>query len=149
MRYRQLFHQVQDDDLWIGGSATPDERWTSFKRLNEQATIEVALFSPQDFVKQVPAPSAETLRQFFDEHKQSYASPYSPDPGFHVPRKVNIEYLQADEEKYRSAVTEAEITQRYEKDPRRYARDKEDFEKEEKEEKAERESGRRRRQSGH
>ena len=74
--------------------------------------------------------------------------PYSPDPGFHVPRKVNLQYLQADEEKYRSMVTEAEITERYEKDPKRYDRDKEEFEKEEKEEKAERERGRGRRQSG-
>ena len=56
LAYRQLFHQIDDDDLWIGGSATPDERWTAFKRLNEQATIEVALFSPQDFTKQVADP---------------------------------------------------------------------------------------------
>ena len=48
-----------------------------------------------------------------------------------MPRKVNIQYLQADEEKYRSAVTEAEITARYEKDPKSYDRDIEEFEEEE------------------
>src|SRR5208282_989658 len=109
IRYRQLFHQMQDEDLWIGGSATPAERWAAYKRLNEKATIEVALISPQDYTKQVADPAETTLKQYFEDHKQLTATPYSPDPGFHVPRKVNIEYLQADEEKYRSAVTEAEI----------------------------------------
>ena len=112
LRYRELFHQLQDNDLWIGGTATPGERWTTFRRMNEAATIEVVLLSPKDFVKQVaaPDPSGETLKQFFEEHKQEYASPYLPNPGFHVPRRVNLQYLQADEEKFRAAVTEAEIT---------------------------------------
>src|SRR5208283_1349344 len=56
-----------------------------------------------------------------------------------VQRKVNIQYLQANEEKARAAVTEAEITQRYEQDPKIYARDKEEFEKQEKEDRADRE----------
>jgi hypothetical protein len=137
LRYRQLFHQMQDADLWIGSTATPDERWTTFRRINEEAAIEVAVFLPQDFTKQIEDPSADKLKQFFEDHKESYASPYSPAPGFRVRRKVNIEYLQADEEKYRSSVTQAEITQRYEKDPQSYARDKEEFEKAEKEDKAE------------
>ena len=139
LRYRQLFHQMQDDDLWVGGSATPDERWTTFKRLNQQATIEVALFSPQYFTKQVAAPAEQTLKDFFEAHKEADASPYSPEPGFHVPRKVNIEYLQASEETYRSLVTENEITKRYEKDPKSYARQLDDFEQEEKKERASRE----------
>ena len=54
-----------------GGSATPDQRWAAFKRLNEQATIEVALFSPQDSSSRLPDPSEETLKKFFDEHKQN------------------------------------------------------------------------------
>ena len=139
LRYRQLFQQISvtDQNMWIGGAATPNERWSYFKRLNEQATVEVALFSPQDLAKQVANPSEGTLKQFFEDHKREYASPYSPKPGFRVPRKVDVQYLEGDEEKFRSMVTEAEITQRYEKDPQKYARDKEEFEKQEKEEKAE------------
>ena len=60
-------------------------------------------------------------------------SPDSPQPGFRVPRIVNIEYLESDPENYESQITEADITKEYEKDPKNYARDKEDFEKQEKE----------------
>ena len=117
LRYRELFHQLQQADVWNGATATPDERWTTFKQINEQATIEIALFKIRDFLKQVPAPSEEALQKYFDDHKKAYASPYSPEPGFHVPREVNLQYLEADEEKFRAQVTEAEITQRLEKDP--------------------------------
>ena len=95
----------------------------------------MAVLSPKDYVKEVKDPSPEVLEKFFDENKQSEPSPDSSKPGFSVPRKVNIEYLEADPEKYESLVTEAEITKEYEKDPKKYARDKEDFEKQEKEEK--------------
>jgi len=140
LRYRQLFHQIDTmTDLWIGGAATPGERWTFFRRINEHATVELARLAPQDFVKQVPEPSEETLKEFFEEHKNDYASPFSPNPGFHVPRKVNLQYLQADEEKYEPKVTEDEITERYKKDPQSYAREKEEFENLEKQEKADRE----------
>ena len=139
LRYRQLYHQIglSGERMWIGGSAAPDERWAFFKRLNEQATVQVAIFRPEDFVEQVKTPSAGTLKDFFEAHKKEYASPYSPDPGFHLPREVNIQYLQADAAKYRSAVTEAEITARFDKDPHKYDRKLEEFEKEVKTEKDE------------
>ena len=62
LRYRQLFHQLRPVDIWIGGTATPGERWTAFKRLNEKATIELALFSPKDFAKQVADPAPENAQ---------------------------------------------------------------------------------------
>jgi hypothetical protein len=141
LRYRQLFHQlqgIQPTDYWVGATATPYERWAGFKRVNEKATVEFAVFSPKDFTKQVdpPASSTGTLKQFFDEHKETDPSPYSPDPAFHVPRRVNVEYLEADEDKYRQLVTEDEISQRYQKDPHRYDRDKENFESDAKVDKA-------------
>jgi hypothetical protein len=134
LRYRQVYHQIHPGVLsgWVGGSAAPGERWASFKRLNERATIELALFPTQDFAKQIEDPSAEKLNAFFDERKQEYASPMSPDPGFHVHRKVNIQYLQADADQVE--VTDAEITQCIEQDPQKYKYIKEAFEQEAKEE---------------
>ena len=131
LRLRHLGHQF---DPWAAKTATPGERWDYFKRLKEKATVEVALLLPQDFVKDVKDPSEDTLKDFFEKHKAAESSPESPKPGFRVPRKVKLEYLEADPEKYETQVSEAEITQEYEKDPKKYARDKEDFEKEEKQE---------------
>jgi hypothetical protein len=132
LRYRQLYHQLPD--WWIGGTATPDERWAAFKKQNEKATIEVAVFSPKELSKQVTSPDTSALKQFFEAHKQTLADPYSPEVGFNLPRKVKIDYLEADVEKYRSLVTEAEITERYKQDPKKY--DKEYYEKAEKDDKA-------------
>ena len=131
LRLMQLGHQYDD---WAGLSASPGERWNYFKRLHQQATIEVAVLSPKDYVKEVKDPPAEDLKKFFEEHKDAEASPESPTPGFRVPHKVNIEYLEADPESYDKLITEAEIRDELKKHPEKYARNKEEFEKQEKDE---------------
>ena len=129
LRLLQLGHVT---DNWTGLSATPGERWEFFKKFNQKATIELALLSPEHYVNQIEKPSEATLKEFFEKHKDKESSPDSPTPGFKVPRKVNAEYLQADPSKYEDRVTEEEITQEYEKDPKKYARDLEQYEKDEK-----------------
>ena len=132
LRFMQLGHEYDD---WAGFSATPAERWEYFKRLHQEATIEVALLTPQDFAKAVKDPTDKTLEDFFNQNKNVEASVDSPQPGFRVPRRVSVDYLEMDEDKTRDEITDAEIKQEYEKDPKIYARDKEEFEKEEKQEK--------------
>ena len=123
-----------------------------FRRINEQATIEVARFSPQDFTKQVPEP----LPQKRSSNSSKTTSRTTP----RRTRRTRASTCRARsisntckrmKRSIESTVTEAEITQRYEKDPQSYARDKEDFEKEEKERKgrtAKDKTRRRCRQSG-
>lgn len=132
LRFMQLGHQY---DEWAGFSASPAERWEYFKRLHQEATTEVALLTPQDFVKAVKEPTDKELEDFFEQHKNAEASPDSAQPGFRVPRRVSVDYLEMDEDKIRDGITDAEIQQEYEKDPKVYARDKEEFEKEEKQDK--------------
>jgi hypothetical protein len=132
LRLIQLGHVA---DNWAGMTASPGERWDFFKRLHQQATVELAVLSPSKFVKDAKDPTEDELKQFFDEHKKDTSSPESSKPGFFVPRRVNIQYLAADEEKVESQITQKEIDQEYEKDPKRYSRDLESFQKEEKDEK--------------
>ena len=132
LRFMQLGHEYDD---WAGFSATPAERREYFKRLHQEATIEVALLTPQDFVKAVKDPTDKTLEKFFNQNKNVEASVDSPQPGFRVPCRVSVDYLEMDEDKIRDEIADAEIKQEYEKDPKIYARDKEEFEKEEKQEK--------------
>ncbi len=131
LRLMQLGHLYDD---WAGWTASPGERWNYFKRLHQQAMIEVAVLAPKDYVKEVKDPSADELKKFFEEHKEVESSPESPAPGFRVPRKVNVQYLEADPERYESLITDAEIDAELKKHPEKYARNKEDFEKQEKEE---------------
>ena len=99
------------------------------------------MLQPSKFLddKSVKEPTNDELKQFFDKYKDIESSPDSSQPGFRVPRKVIIEYLESDPENFESQVTDADITKEYEKDPTKYAREKEDFEKEEKEERDARE----------
>ena len=132
LRFMQLGHQYDD---WAGFSASPAERWEYFKRLHQEATIEVALLTPGDFVKAVKEPTDKEVEDFFNRYKNVEATADSPQPGFRVPRRVSIDYLEMDEDKIRDEITDAEIKQEYDKDPKIYARDKEEFDKEEKQEK--------------
>ncbi len=132
LRLKQLCHQLEITNMpnWVSGAASPGERWDYFKRRHEEATIEVATIAVKDFVGKVKDPSDDELKKFFDEHNRQYPRPDSPEPGFHIPRKVRMEYLKANQETYDKAVTEAEITARYEKKKEQYGKDKERYEKE-------------------
>jgi hypothetical protein len=136
LRLMQFGHQY---DNWAGISSSPGERWDYFKRLRQQASIEVAMLLPKDFVKDVKDPADKDLEEFFNQHKNVEPTPDSADPGFRSPRKVNVEYLEADAKRFLDQITDADISQEYDSDPKIYARNKEEFENEEKQERDARE----------
>ena len=122
----QFFSLMRDELLAYGlrnefrvslYASTPGQRWDYFNRLNRKATIEAIPVPVADYVKQVPNPKEEVLKTFFEENKERYPSPDSPEPGFHRPHRVALEYFRADYDKFASpqTVTEAEIRQEYEK----------------------------------
>ena len=81
------------------------------------ATIEAVPVAVANYVKQVSDPKEEELKSFFEENKERYSNPESPEPGFHRPHKVALEYFRADYDKFATpqTVTEAEMQQEYEK----------------------------------
>ncbi|MEE8452242.1 MAG: SurA N-terminal domain-containing protein [Thermoguttaceae bacterium] len=110
MRAGQLFR------ISLGGT-TPAQRWDYFKRLKRMATIEVVPVRVADFLENVEEePSEETLRAFFEEHRETYANPNFPEPGFRVPHRIAVNYLKADNEKLTSPdiVTDEEVRAAYE-----------------------------------
>jgi hypothetical protein len=136
IRLMQLGHQY---DSWAGNTATPGEKWDYFKRFHQKATVEVAVLLPSNYAKDIKDPTADDLKKFFEKYKDVEPSPDSPQPGFRVPRKVSIEYMEVEPSSYENLVTADEIKTEYDKDPKAYAREKEDFEKQEKEEREARE----------
>jgi len=111
-RYMQLFAQTLRD-------TTPAQRFEYFSRLNRRAKIEFVPLAVADFIGQVPSPSDEELKKFFDEHKEQFPNPNSPDPGFKHPARAAFQYFKADFEKFKEAakaeVTEKEVQEYYEK----------------------------------
>lgn len=125
----QFFNAIRDDlaamelQRMFDGSVdalTPAQRWQYFSRVNRMAKIEAAAVPVANYADRVPDPPEEELKAFFEKHKEQYARPDSPEPGFREPQKVALEYLKADTEKLMAAVTEDEIKERYEKNKDSY-----------------------------
>ncbi len=96
--------------------APPGQRWDYLTRLARQATIEVAPVKVEDFVDEVPDPGDETLREFFERHKENFARPDSPEPGFHEPHKIAVQYFKANAKEFQSRefVPDDEVYETYE-----------------------------------
>jgi hypothetical protein len=97
----------------------PGQRFEYFLRLNRRAKAEVMPLAVADFVSQVADPTPQQLTKFFDEHKNRFPDPSSPEPGFKEPKRAAFQYFKADfakfKEEFKPHVTEDEIREYYEK----------------------------------
>ena len=73
-----------------------------------------------NYVAKVDNPSDEELKAFFNEHKEEYSLPDSPQPGFREPQRIALQWFKADPEKFLAQVTDEEIKQHYEKNKELY-----------------------------
>lgn len=100
---------------------SPEQYWTIHKNLNVQQALEIAPLYAKDFIKDVPPPGDDTLREYFESHKTEYQniSEEDPSPGFKQPPKVELQYLALRFEDVRkqveknNAVTDKEIAEYY------------------------------------
>lgn len=97
----------------------PGWRWDYFKRLEQRATVEAVPIVVESVAADVPEPSAEQLRAFFDRYKDDLPQARSPEPGFREPHRVKYEYLVAKRDvfldKAKKEVTDAQIAEFYDK----------------------------------
>ncbi len=114
-------------------ATTPDQRWDYFTRLKRRAAVEAVPISVEQFVSRIKDPDEKTLREFFGKHKETFANPASPEPGFHRPHKVAVRYFKADYEKFIAAVADTvtddeikEFYQEHKEDIDRMSADKPD-----------------------
>jgi hypothetical protein len=109
----------------------PEQKWQDWLRVNDRIVLEAAAVPVASFVVDVPDPTDAELVAFYDQYKNREPQPErtgglelpSPLPGFAKPRKVDLQYLRADFNKFltkvEDEVTDAEIEKFYEdnKDP--------------------------------
>lgn len=97
----------------------PGWRWDYFKRLEQRATVEALPVVVESVAADVPAPSAEQLRAFFDRYEDDLPEARSANPGFREPHRVKYEYLVAKRDafldKAKKEVADAQIAEYYEK----------------------------------
>lgn len=96
----------------------PGWRWDFFRRLEEQATIEAVPIVVESMADDVPEPSGEELRAFFDRFKDDLPEARSEDPGFREPHRVKFQALVARRgafvDKAKGEVTDQQIADFYE-----------------------------------
>jgi hypothetical protein len=97
----------------------PGWQWDYFRRLEQQATVEVVPVVVEGFSGSVPAPSESSLRGFYERYKNDLPEARSADPGFREPHRVQYDYLVAKrglfEEEAAKEVTDEQIGEYYEK----------------------------------
>jgi hypothetical protein len=87
---------------------TPEEYWKLYRQNNITEQIELATLPVEEFAKEVPEPSEEELNSFFNQYKTTFQ--VSPDrPGFLIPPKWVIGYLEINYEKTEEEI--AEVTE--------------------------------------
>jgi len=123
--FGQMLGRSNGQYAWFNGD-TPADRWEYFRRLNRKVTAEILPVAVEKFVAEIPDPSADELRKFYDLYKNDYPDPSRPTPGFKRPFRAQFQYVKADYDKKlkeeMAKVTDDQIAEYYEKN-------KDDFKK--------------------
>lgn len=99
---------------------TPAERWDYFKRVKQMATVEALPVPVDNYLGRIDEPTDEQLKTFFEDHREAYPAPDSPEPGFHDPQRIALQWFKANQEQFVAQVTDDEVKQRYEKNKELY-----------------------------
>jgi len=106
-------------------TVTPQQRWEDWLSVNDRVVIEAAAFPAESFLDKVPEPTDAELTKFFEDHKNREPQPDfvgqlelpSATPGFAIPRKVDVQFIQAEYDaffsKMESQISEEEIAKYY------------------------------------
>jgi len=131
LREEMLGHNYVASHQFAFDTVTPQQRWEDWLQVNDRVVIEAAAIPVERFVAEVPEPTEAELVAFFDKNKNREPQPDfvgqmefpSPTPGFRIPRKIDVQFIQASYDQYlakiEKGITDEEIEQYYNehKDP--------------------------------
>jgi hypothetical protein len=113
-------------------TVTPEQRWKDWLRVNDRVVVEAAAIPVDSMLVDVKDPTDAELKEFFDKYKEFEPGPEvamgttelpSPTPGFRIPRKIDLEYIEGNYDSFlakaEEKVTDEDIAKFYEanKDP--------------------------------
>lgn len=113
-------------NLYAFQTVTPQQRWLDWLRVNDRVVIEAAGIPVESYLTDVKDPTEKEIEEFYEEYKNREAAPEligqteiaSAQPGFRIPRKIDVQYIQASFTdaltKAEAEVTEEEIAKFYE-----------------------------------
>ena len=78
---------------------TPEQYWQSFQKLNVRLELDAVALDVEAFTADIPDPSERDLIAFFSQYRDVFPNQNGPGvPGFRQPRKIRLQYLEADSE---------------------------------------------------
>ncbi|HRX79774.1 MAG TPA: hypothetical protein P5307_11975 [Pirellulaceae bacterium] len=107
----------------------PREAWGFHNRMRRRVQTEMVALSVDSFKDKVTkTPTEAEIKKLYDEGKDRFPNPYSPEPGFMRRHKIAFEYVRADsgklqeEEaaKIKDTITDEDIEKHYEENKERY-----------------------------
>ena len=135
LRDEMLSHNYINSNQYAFHTVTPEQRWKDWLQVNERAVVEAAAIPTESYLVDVKEPTEAELQAFYEKYKNFEKGPdyevaqrlnvelASPTPGFHIPRKIDVQFLEANYNtflaKAEDKVTDEEIAKYYEehKDP--------------------------------
>ena len=133
LREEMLARNFINSQQFMFQTITPQQRWKDWLRVNERVVIEAAGITAESYMAKVKDPTDAELTAFFDQpdaegkpYKEREASPElaygttelpSAIPGFKIPRKVDLQIIQANYDEFlakaEAKVTDAEVSKYY------------------------------------
>ncbi|HJQ79050.1 MAG TPA: hypothetical protein VJ828_03800 [Lacipirellulaceae bacterium] len=136
LREEMLAYTYLNGHFYSFRTATPEQRYDDWLRVNDRIVIEAAPVPAESFLVDVPEPKPSELAEFFEKHREREPMPDfeffpgggqmefpSATPGFRIPRTIDVQFIEANYDEFlakvESQVTEEEIVKYYEdnKDP--------------------------------
>jgi hypothetical protein len=131
VREEMLAHNFLNSHFYAFRTATPEQRFDDWLRVNDRVVVEAAPVPAESFLVDVPEPKQDELEEFFKKHREREPMPDfeffpgggqmefpSPTPGFREPRKIDVQYIEANYDEFlakvESQITEEEIVKYYE-----------------------------------
>jgi len=106
--------------------ATPSAIFEYWERLNRRLSFEAVPFEAADYLARVGEPESKEIEQLFQEGKERYPRPDSPDAGFRRLKKVAFQYIKGDLETFmadaKAQVTDAQIQEYYDSHKEQFRR---------------------------
>lgn len=119
---------IRFTDLFQRGitPATPSAIFDYWERLNRRLSFEAVPFEAADYLARVGEPESKEVEQLFEQGKERYPRPDSPDPGFRRLKKVAFQYIKGDLETFmadaKAQVTPAQIQEYYDSHKEQFRR---------------------------
>ncbi len=97
---------------------TPLDVFQSYRDQNERVSVRAVPFPVENYVAQVPEPTAEQVRAYYEQYKDHPPDPARDTPGFRIPRQIQAEILSIDgansARQTQEKLTESELLSYYE-----------------------------------